>query len=148
MEKMKDFIMLDLNVSKKDELLKLMGNHLYEKGFVSDNFVTSVIEREEKFPTGLPTAPYAVAIPHTDTDEVLKPAIVFANLQHEVNFKMMGDMDTEVEVKVVIMLALDNPEKQLGTLKKLTALLQDQEKVSKLGNTKNEDECAELIDIF
>lgn len=51
------------------EVLQIIGKLLLEKGYVKESFGNALIEREEKYPTGLAMVPYPVAIPHTDPDD-------------------------------------------------------------------------------
>jgi PTS system galactitol-specific IIA component len=48
-------------------VLKIMGDYLYENDYVKETYTNAVIEREKTYPTGLeiPNA-INVAIPHAD----------------------------------------------------------------------------------
>lgn len=138
-------IMVGLETDTKEEAITILGNQLYKNGYVKDNFVESVLSREKEFPTGLATSPFGVAIPHTDGDKVIEPQIAFASLKDPVKFKSMGSMDEEIDVKLIFMLALNDPMEQLETLQKLTSVIQDKEMVSKLGVTQDTKELQELI---
>lgn len=144
----KELIMIGLELDTKEEVLKAMGNRLREAGYVTDDFVASVLEREYIYPTGLPTLPYAIAIPHTDTDKVIESRIAFATLKDSVTFSVMGNSDTEIDVKIIFMLALNNPNKQLKTLQNLTNVFQNEEMVDKLGNVQSIEECERLFSAF
>ncbi|MBP1948393.1 PTS sugar transporter subunit IIA [Virgibacillus litoralis] len=141
----KELVMIDLDSESKEEALTLLGNQLFDKGFVKENFVESIIERERTFPTGLPTAPFGVAIPHADSDKVNEPQIAFASLKKPVKFSVMGNSDEKIDVRVIFMLALKDPDDQLEMLQKLIGLFQDQETVTKLANIKSTDTLNELI---
>lgn len=40
-------ILTDLEVTDKEELLKMMGTNLMEKGLVKESFIKAIIEREK-----------------------------------------------------------------------------------------------------
>jgi len=141
----KELILVGLDTETKEEALEKIGQQLYEGGYVTDQFVPSVLKREEEYPTGLPTLPYAIAIPHTDTDKVIEPKIAIATLKNAVPFSVMGNADNQVDVKIIFMLALNSPDKQLETLKKLTDMFQNKEAVEKFGNVKDAEEFMELL---
>lgn len=148
MEIDKDLIMVGLHVETKEEALEKMGRQLFEQGYVTEEFIPSVLKREQEYPTGLPTLPYAIAIPHTDSDKVIEPKIAIATLKETVPFSVMGNSNMEVDVKIIFMLALDSPDKQLETLKKLTGIFQNKEAVEKFGNVQNVKECEKLLQSF
>lgn len=59
-------IFVDLEVRDFPELITLIAQPLVEDQDVVAEYPSQVIKREEGFPTGLPTEPIGVAIPHTD----------------------------------------------------------------------------------
>lgn len=148
MEIDKELMMIGVEFGTKEGVLKAMGTLLHEKGYVTDDFIENVLEREENFPTGLPTVPYAIAIPHTDTDKVISPKIAFATLKEPVSFSAMGNSDSQIDVKIIFMLALNAPEKQLTTLQNLIEMVQDEQVVTKLGAVQSIDECSEILTDF
>lgn len=141
-----DLVFIDLEAATKEEALQLMGTRLAAGGFVKEGFIDSVMEREKNYPTGLPTEPFGVAIPHTDGDMVHESRIAFASLKNPVQFLMMGTDDKLVDVKLIFMLALNNPEDQLETLQKLIELIQNPDMVIKLAHIKSVDELNELVE--
>lgn len=141
----KELVVIDLEADSKEEVLTVLGTQLTEQGFVKEEFVESVLKREMSYPTGLPTSPFGVAIPHTDGDMVNHSKIAFASLKNPVKFTAMGQGEAQVDVKLVFMLALQKPADQLESLQKLVGLFQDPETVSKLAGIKSADELNELI---
>lgn len=139
-----DLILFNLKAESWKEVINSLGNRLHDKGFVKDSFITGVLAREEKYPTGLPTSPYGIAIPHTDADKVVTAQVAFANLEKPVKFKSMGNAAEDVDVSVVFMLALNEPEKQLQMLQKLMSLFQDGDTVKALGEVRDVDTLLSL----
>ncbi|MGH2318742.1 PTS sugar transporter subunit IIA [Planococcus sp. SE5232] len=141
----KELAIIELEATSKEEALQLLGSKLIEQGYVKENFIESILEREKNYPTGLPTEPFGVAIPHTDGDMIHTSTIAFASLKNPVKFLMMGTDDKLVEVKLIFMLALKSPDDQLEMLQKLMELIQDPEMVSKLVQIKSVDELNGLV---
>jgi galactitol PTS system EIIA component len=81
-----------------------------------------VIQRENQFATGLPTAGVSVAIPHTDKEHVKGKAMSIAVLKKPVDFGVMGEDHQTVPVKIVFMLVMDEADSQLILLQKLTKI--------------------------
>lgn len=129
----------------KEEILSELGKRLIEKGWVKEGFIQSILDREKAFPTGLPTAPFGVAIPHTDGHMVNHPGIAFASLKKPVKFLAMGSDSVLVEVKLVFMLALKSPEDQLDMLQKLVALFQNPDTVEKLAKANTLEQLNGLV---
>lgn len=113
-----DLILFDVSCNGRDELLKVLSRKFRDLGYVKDTFEQAVIERENTFPTGLPTDGVKVALPHTYPQHVNKPGILIANLKNPVNFKEMGNGVNDIPAELVFMLAVDQPEKQLSVLQK------------------------------
>jgi PTS system galactitol-specific IIA component len=115
-------ILLDVEGETKEEVLKIMADQLVRKGLVKKSFVHAVIQRENQFATGLPTAGVSVAIPHTDKEHVKGKAMSIAVLKKPVDFGVMGEDHQTVPVKIVFMLVMDEADSQLILLQKLTKI--------------------------
>ncbi|MBA4547402.1 PTS sugar transporter subunit IIA [Thermoactinomyces intermedius] len=115
-------ILLDIEGETKEEVLKIMADQLVRKGLVKKSFVHAVIQRENQFATGLPTAGASVAIPHTDKEHVKGKAMSIAVLKKPVDFGVMGEDHHTVPVKIVFMLVMDEADSQLILLQKLTKI--------------------------
>ncbi|AVD36578.1 PTS sugar transporter subunit IIA [Clostridioides difficile] len=129
MESMKiissNLIFKNIEVSNNEDALKFLGQRLFDEQYVKASYIQAVIAREKKYATGLPTEIYGVAIPHTDIVHVNEPGIAIGILNKPVKFIMMGTDDTEIDVKVVFMLAVKEPQEQLQLLEKLMTIFQD-----------------------
>lgn len=121
-----DWITTGVDASTREEVVKILAQPLYEAGFVRAGFLEGVEEREKNFPTGLPTVPFGVAIPHTDPQYVKNNAISVGVLKHPVTFTVMGTDDETTEVRLVFLLALNESQKQLNTLKNITSIISDE----------------------
>lgn len=112
--------------STVEAVLRALAARLLASGAVTDGFETAVLERERKYPTGLPTV-IPAAIPHTDPEHVIEPGIAVATLREPVDFgEMGGSGDATVPVRLVVMLVLREAHAQLDALQHLIQALQDE----------------------
>ncbi|KQS68583.1 PTS sugar transporter subunit IIA [Modestobacter sp. Leaf380] len=119
-----DLVLVHPAVSDRAALLRLMAEHAHRAGRVHDTFADAVVEREGRFPTGLPTA-VPSAIPHTDAGHVVSAGAVVALLAEPVTFVEMGSSDREVAARLVVMLLVQDPDQQVTALGEVIAALQD-----------------------
>lgn len=139
----RDLIFLDKHYKTKEEMFNEIGNILIKKGFVKDGFVEALIERETKYPTGLPVTPFAVAIPHTDPHFVNKKSITIVRLKEPLSFLEMGSLEKKVDVRFAFILTM-NESTQVPVLKDLMKLFMDVSFMKKL-NQFAYSEVVELI---
>lgn len=128
-----------------EEVVRTMSNTLIQKNLVKKEYPDHVIAREKKFPTGLPTKPFGVAIPHTDAKWTNHNAICVGILKEPIDQIVMGTDDTPVKVSIVFMLALGQSNKQLNILSKLMTVFQNQDTLKKLKSA-SDDEVKEIVE--
>ncbi|GAF11323.1 PTS system, galactitol-specific IIA component [Bacillus sp. JCM 19046] len=139
-------ILLNVEASSKEDVLDQMGKNLVELGRVKESFIAAITAREDEYPTGLPTAGVAVAIPHTDVEHVREKTISIATLKKPVSFGVMGgDSSEQVAVKVVFMLAMEEAHSQLTLLQQLMQLFQDETKLMTLAQATDKTEVMQLV---
>jgi galactitol PTS system EIIA component len=141
----KKLILIHVQAKEKGEVLKKLAELLEDAGFVKDTYYDAVAAREAKYPTGLPTQPMAIAIPHCDAEHCIKPAIAVATLQQPVEFGIMGDEGGAVNVNVVFLLALDKKTDQAEFLGKLSNLFQNGDMIEHIARCPDSAEIASLV---
>lgn len=107
------------------EALARGAKMLFDHGFVKASYQGAVLEREKNFPTGLMLKNISVAMPHTDSIYVIKPGICIMRMDKPVTFKHMGNSEQPVEVNLIFMMAILNPNAQIDTLKKVVDVFQN-----------------------
>ena len=140
-----DLFFLNLKVNNKFDLFHRMFEKLYEGGFVKESFITGIVEREKNYPTGLQLSDYGCAVPHTNIEHVIIPAIAIATLNQPIEFQAMGDPKSKVNVNVVFMLALNKAQDQVQMLKELALMIQNQAIMKKIMAAKTNSEILEII---
>lgn len=141
----KKLFLLQQESTDKNELLKKMASELYEANCVNELYSEGILTREDEYPTGLEVNGIGIAIPHTDTDKVLKSQICFASVKDPIEFKDMTDKNNTIQVSAVFMLAMKESDQQISTLQNLVELFQNQASVEKLINTTDQEEVINLL---
>lgn len=133
-------IFIDVEVNNFDELVPLLAQPLIENKDVVEDFPNQVIQREQNFPTGLPTEPFGVAIPHTNAEFVMNNKVTIAILKSPIQMEVMGSMnDDKIEVSIVFLLALGQSNKQLNILQKLMGILNKKDILQRIKNGDKEE---------
>lgn len=126
-------VLLNINAVSAVDVITKLGNKLFKNGYVKETFVDAAITREKELPTGLPLlGGINAAIPHTEIEHVIKPGLAMATLKNTVNFRNMAEPEKCVPVRLVFMLALDQPKAQIEMLQEIASVLQNPDLVSYL----------------
>lgn len=126
-----DLIFLDLDFNSRFDFLEFIGTELYKKGYVKPSFTVGLITREGKYPTGLPSVPFAVAIPHCEPQHVITNTISIIRFKNPIKFLEMGTLDKEIFVKFAFVLTLDGKQ-QVVILKDLMSLFMNSDFMEKI----------------
>jgi PTS system galactitol-specific IIA component len=138
-------ILVKESVKDKEEIIRRLGSLLLTNGFVKDTYTQAVYDRELVYPTGLKARVTGVAVPHTDTLHVNKPAVAIATLKDPVIFNAMGAPDTEVTVDIVLMLAIHDPKQVVNVLRKVIFVIEDDEALKKLQAAQTKTEIKDIM---
>jgi PTS system galactitol-specific IIA component len=129
-----------------EEAIKLLGGMMADEGFVEDLYWQDVYAREQKYPTGLPTQPFPIAIPHADPDRVIKGGIAVAVFNTPVKFRIMGSNEPdELNVSLVFMLALKDFKQQPAVIRDLLTLIQSKSRLTEIYQAKTPQEIFTAI---
>ena len=140
-----DNILVRVAAASSEDIIRQLGALLKANGFVKDTFVQAVLDREKIYPTGLQTSILGFAIPHTDTEHVISPALAIATLEQPVIFQAMGDPSTSVSVQVVMMLAISDPKAVVHVLRKVISILEDTEALNGLLGASSREEIGRVV---
>ncbi len=138
-------ILVKESVKDKEEIIRKLGSLLLSNGFVKDSYTQAVYDRELVYPTGLKARVTGVAVPHTDTLHVNKPAVAIATLKDPVVFNGMGAPETEVSVDIVLMLAIHDPKQVVNVLRKVIFVIEDDEALMKLQAAVTKKEIKDIM---
>jgi len=139
-----ELILTDLECLTSEDVIKSLSERLYHAGYVKQQFAEAVINRERKFPTGLPSE-IPVAIPHCDPAYCNHSAIALGLLRNPVAFVEMGGDNQTVLVDIVFLLALNDPDQQIEWLKRLANFFGKPNLLKDLRDSTSNLEAAELL---
>jgi PTS system, fructose subfamily, IIA component len=99
----KNLILLDLDCKNKDEVLTTMAENLKEHQYVSNSekFLKDIYAREELGQTGIGNY---IAIPHGQSDSVMKTTISVAKLNDAIEWESLDNSGA----KVIILFVVEN----------------------------------------
>ena len=127
-----DLILTGLDAADRWEAIDRLSDLLLAKGYVTEDYCAKTKEREQGFPTALPTQPYAVAIPHTWADYCREPALAIGILAKPIPWIEMGTKDRMQQVQIVLLLSITQPEAQVHFLRKVIDFVVKPENQEKL----------------
>jgi PTS system galactitol-specific IIA component len=131
-------VRLGFEAKDKTEVITELGEQLFQAGYVRESFVRAALQRESEMPTGLPLeGAYNAAIPHTESEHVLKPGLALATLAKPVTFQNMILPEEGVPVQLVILMALDQPKSQVEMLQEIAGVLQNPQVIERLMQAKD-----------
>lgn len=131
-------------VSTATDVLEAVAALALERGFVRPSFTQALVDRERDHPTGLPT-PVPVAIPHADTEHVLRPALAAVLLDPPVPFGEMGGAGGDVAVRLAVVLMVTDPARQVGLLSRLITALRRPDLGEVLADVEDPDGLARAV---
>jgi PTS system galactitol-specific IIA component len=136
----------DFEADSRDDLIRKMAEEAIDAGYATGGYADDVIEREDLYPTGLPTEVMKVAVPHAMVqDHVKSAAIVIARLAHPIDFKEMGDGVNDVPVDMVFMLVAKGDKDHLAVLQRLICVFAIPDFMTQLKATRTPEELIELL---
>ena len=116
-----ELIFAQRDFSSAEEVITFLSGQLLTRGYVKEDFLPAVLKREKTFPTGIYLGTINVALPHTDAEHVLKPALAIVTLKSPVRFGKMDNPEEKISVHIVFLLAIVDPNAYVKFLSKLTS---------------------------
>jgi len=139
-------VVTGLSASSSEKAIRVLGGLLLENGYVKDSFIDSVIEREKVFATGLPTQPFAAAIPHTDCEHVERTGVAVGVPTEPIDFGVMGTPGETVGVRLIFLMAMHAPEEQVKMLRSFVEMLRRRNVLEQLCIASSASEIVEILD--
>lgn len=140
----KDLIFLDGKFKSSNKFLSYISDELFKKGYVKETFKESIQKREKEYPTAIGTKKYNLAIPHTDSQHVNKPGIVFVKFSDRCNFKEMCT-NNDIDVDMAFVLLVTQKEEQVVLLSKLMDIFS---KDDFLETIYKEKDCSKIVKLL
>lgn len=134
-----------LPAADREDVLRQVGRRLTDAGYTKESYVDALLRREAEYPTGLDIDGVGVAIPHTDVSHVNRAGIAIAVLEHPVTFIQMGTDDEPVEVQLIFMLSVVDPNAHIDQLQRILEIIQDTAVLEQLLQAKNSETIINII---
>ncbi|MGN1377785.1 MAG: PTS sugar transporter subunit IIA [Dorea sp.] len=125
-----NYLVIHGSASDKEEAIGMCADALYKAGIVRSQFGQRCIEREQEYPTGLPTE-IPTAIPHVKDEGITENTICFLRLDKPVTFRRMDDDTLEIDTDMIFNLAIKDPNEHLEALQSMMEFLNDTEALEK-----------------
>lgn len=130
-----------------EAVVGVLAERLLTLGIVTPTWRAAVVQREASMPTGLPLSDdFAVAVPHTDPEHVVRPGLAIATLAAPVAFRSMDDPDVVLPVRIVFALALRDKRQQIDMLQAIAELLQSPERLMRIAAAADGEELLSALD--
>ena len=141
-----NLIYRDLEFDSSKGVLEFLADSLYKEGFIKEGFKEAIIKREEEYPTAIPAEGPKIAIPHADHKLVKKAAIAIGILKNSIDFHSMEEPENIIPVKIVIMLALDEPHGHIEMLQKIVTLIKNQKAKQAILKASSKEKIYEILE--
>lgn len=119
-------IVMNLVADNASDAISKLVDVMVENDYVKRDYYLEVMEREDAFPTGLPTGEIKVAIPHAESDKVLKYGVAIGILESPVEFSNMADPNDRFPVDIVFLIANKRDGMHLKTLQVFMACFSEE----------------------
>lgn len=119
-----ELVFVDIDAEDTEDLFRQMQVRLDAMGYIKDNWLDAMLERERSYATGLQTPTIGVAIPHADNC-VNEAYIAVIKPVKSVTFQPMGGIGDEVEAELVINLGIMREGGQVEMLQALMRIFMD-----------------------
>lgn len=125
-----DLVVLNFEAEDKEQVIRELGRRVLSRGHIEAEFIEGVIKREAEFPTGL-SFDLNIAIPHIG-EHCNRSFLSLATLKNPVLFSPMDGSEEDLEVEMVFLFGITNPEAQVEVLKKFIFAFREGENLHKL----------------
>jgi len=139
-----DLVFYNQPLVNQIEVFDFMADELEKKDYVTSGFREAIKKREQKFPTGLKLSDMNVAIVHTEAVFSKTEKLVVIKPENPVMFRNIENLEP-IDVDLVIGLILNDSNKHLEILKKVSQLFQNQEMMKDIQDVKSQAELSSLM---
>ena len=127
-----ELVFRNVQAKTDSEVLAFLASEMYKKNYVKEEYIQAIQEREKEYPTGLPSTPPGIAIPHANYEMVNKTTLAIATLKDPVLFHNMENNNGE-------------PHGQVEMLQKIVGIIQDEPLRQEMIRAGNDTELLELL---
>ncbi len=144
-ELVESLIFTEVDAKDANEVFEKVGSAFVQEGYCKPEYVEALKTREASYPTGLDVDGFGVAIPHTDASYVNETKTGIAILKNPVTFTQLGTDDEYTDVKLIFMLAVQDPSTHLDKLQAIISMIQDKEFLKTLSGATTKAEMINIV---
>ncbi len=127
-----ELIFLDRDYADTTDFFSSIFRELRRHDYVRDSFLSAIIQREQDYPTALPTEPFAIAVPHTNPEHIIRPFISITRLNHSILWREMGNDENDLQASIIVLLGFVDQHSHLQLLQKLMECFTDKSFLTRL----------------
>ncbi len=139
-------VAIGLSEPSVEDTIRELANLLCSHGYTTEAYAHAVLEREKEFPTGLPTEPFGVALPHADSEHVSRTGIAVGILSSPLEFHVMGSSDETVQVRLVFLMAIREADLLVKALQGFALAFQKPEVLERLTTASSPSKVIETLE--
>ena len=141
----KKYIFLHRDFGNKEEVFHFINKILLEDGYVTEDYLPKVLERENTFPTGMELEKINVAIPHIDSKYILKENLFVITSKKGIEFNNAENNGEKLNVKIIFGLLIREHNTHINFLVKLIELFQENDKLEQILESSDKDEVIKIL---
>ena len=141
----KKYVFLHKDFASKEEAFHFINEILLENNYVTEEYLTKVLERENTFPTGMKLEEMNVAIPHIDSKYILKENLFVITSKKGIEFSNAENNGEKLNVSIIFGLLIKEHNTHISFLVKLIELFQQNDKLEQILESSDEDEVINIL---
>lgn len=141
----KKYVFLHKDFASKEETFHFINEILLENNYVTEEYLTKVLERENTFPTGMKLEEMNVAIPHIDSKYILKENLFVITSKKGIEFSNAENNGEKLNVSIIFGLLIKEHNTHISFLVKLIELFQQNDKLEQILESSDEDEVINIL---
>ena len=141
----KKYIFLHRDFGNKEDVFHFINGILLEDGYVTEEYLPKVLERENTFPTGMELEKINVAIPHIDSKYILKENLFEITSKKGIEFNNAENNGEKLNVKIIFGLLIREHNTHINFLVKLIELFQENDKLEQILESSDKDEVIKIL---
>ncbi len=149
MEKMKvneKLMFIGQDFTTRQQVIGEACDVAYDLGYITEEFKTEILQREEIFPTGLNT-PIPIAIPHIGV-HCKHSFLAVVTTKTPISYLYMDSTEGILPVEISFVFGIVNPTDQLEVLRKMTAFFRDGDQLQGLRDAKTPQEGISILEQY
>lgn len=140
-----ELIFLDKVLKSANEFFDFIYPMLLNKGYVRASFLSAIKARESSYPTALPTAPFIVALPHTDIEHIIRPFIAVTRVKGTVPWHEMANNDHILDVSFIFLLGFTEKDGHIDLLQTLMTCFSESNFLQQLYDVETCEQFIQLL---